>query len=184
MISFTPQREQAERELFTFARRELAPSDQMSAAFFANSATVALAPSSLDSLSAAPVAPTGIDPAGTRLAPAVDALVAARGTASEACVARALVVSTDGLIVDPGEAAAAVVAGSYTRVYAVVPVETGWFRPQPLSGPLGFVAVEHFTSSDVTGRAASVVVDAKPLDVVLGDIVGSLTGQQLQQANR
>lgn len=181
MTSFTPEREQAERELFTFARRELNPNDQMSAAFFAGSAELALTPSPLDTLTAAPAVPAGIDSVGTRLAPAVQALVNARNTASDACVVRALVVITDGEISDPGETASALALGSYARVYAVIPAGTGWGRPEPLRGELNSVSVYHFNDSGMGGRVASVLADAKPLDVVLGDIVGSLTGQRLEQ---
>jgi hypothetical protein len=181
MTAFTAQRQQAEQALFDFARRELGRDDLFAEAFFAGSGEVALRPSALDRLTAAPGIPAGIDPNGTALAPAVEALVAARGRTANRCAARALVLITDGLISDTDATAAALRAGSYTRVYAVIPAETGWSRPSPLGGPLESIAVHHFTSGGAKGRMASVLADAKPLDVVLGQVVGSLTGQHLEQ---
>lgn len=182
MTAFTAQRERAERELLDFAPREL-PSDRLSTAFFAGSARVALRPSDLRTLTSAPTIPLGIDQDGTRLAPAVRALQDARPAGPDTCAARALVVITDGQISDPAETAAALADGSYTRVYAIVPAGTGWGRPGPLQGELDSVAVHRFTDSGPGGRVASVMVDARPLDVVLGDVVGSLTGQQLRQSS-
>lgn len=181
MTAFTPQREQAERELFEFARRELERDDLISAAFFAGSAGLALAPSALSTVTSAPAIPAGIDYSGTRLAPAVSALVDARVGGSEACVVRALVVITDGVISDPVETAAALGAGGYARVYAVVPAGTGWGRPAQLRGDLDSVSVHRFTEPGLGGSVASVLADGKPLDVVFGEIVGSLTGQRLEQ---
>jgi hypothetical protein len=183
MTSFTPQRERAEQELFAFARRELRPDDQISVAFFAGSAALALPPSALDALTTPPPVAGGLAD-GTLLTPAVDVLRAGRTAASDACVERALVVITDGAIFDGDEAAAAIANGSYARVYAVIPAATGWLRPGELDGPLRYVTVEHFTDAGLAGRPASMLVDAKPLDVVLGDVIGSLTGQQLQQRTR
>lgn len=183
MTAFTPERERAEAELFTFARRELEPTDLISTAHFAGSAQVTLAPSAMDTLTAAPAVPGSLDD-GTALAPAIDALVDARAASSGLCVFRALVVITDGLIADPSEAAAALARGGYARAYAVIPADAGWSRPQPLQGPLAGVAVHRFHGPDAGGRVASFLVDAKPLDVVFGEIVGSLTGQRLEQSRQ
>lgn len=181
MTAFTAQRERAERALFDFARRELGRDDLFAAAFFAGSGKVAIRPSSLDTLTTAPGIPQGIDPEGTQLAPAVRALVAARGAAAGRCAARALVLITDGLLGDPEAAGEALRAGAYTRVFAVIPAETGWSRPDPLTGPLDAVSIHHFTDSGAKARVASILADAKPLDIVLGQIAGSLTGQHLKQ---
>jgi hypothetical protein len=185
MDSFRAEREQAERALFDFARRELTKDDLFSAAFFAGSGKIALPPSSLATITAAPGVPDGIDHAGTNLAPAVDALVGARpaGPPGRTCAVRALVVITDGLIMDSRAAGASLSKGMYTRVFAVIPSATGWSRPSELTGPvLDSVTVYHFRDSGVAGRAASIFAGALPLDVVLGTIIGSLTGQELAQA--
>jgi hypothetical protein len=185
MTAFTAQRERAERALFDFARRELSKEDLFAEAFFAGSAKLALPPSSSDRLAVTPSVPDGIDYTGTNLAPAVDALAAARSRLQGRCAARALVIITDGLIFDPDAAAAALRNAVYTRVFAVIPAATGWRRPGPLrGGPLDAVSVYHFGESGLSGRAASVFAGSKPLDVVFGDIVGSLTGQKLVKANR
>lgn len=180
MTTFTPQRERAEAELFTFARRELQPYDLISTVHFAGSAEIALTPTSMDTLTATPPAIGGLAD-GTALTPAVDALVASRTAASDACAFRALVVITDGIISDSDATAAALARGGYARVYAVIPAGAGWGRPEPLDGALAGITVHRFHDSDTGGRIASFFVDAKPLDVVLGDIVGSLTGQHLEQ---
>ena len=187
MTAYTPQRERAEAELFDFARRELASNDVMSTVHFAGSAQVALAPTQMDTLTSTP-APAGGLADGTLLAPAVDTLVNARTGAASGCVLRALVVITDGEIFDPQETAAALARGGYARVFAVIPVGVGWGpidpewgRPQPLRGPLEGVTVHRFHDSGPGGRVSSFVVGSQPLDVVFGEIVGSLTGQRLEQ---
>jgi hypothetical protein len=185
MDSFRAEREQAEGALFDFARRELTKDDLFSAAYFAGSAKIALPPSSLTTVTAAPGVPDGIDYVSTNLAPAVDALVDARsaGPPGRTCAARALVVITDGLIADSSTVGTSLSKGRYTRVFAVIPSATGWSRPSELTGPvLDSVAVYHFRDSGLTGRAASIFAGAMPLDVVFGTIIGSLTGQELAQA--
>jgi hypothetical protein len=186
MTAYTPQRERAEAELFAFARRELAPYDLMSTAHFAGSAQMTLPPTSMDTLTSTP-APAGGLADGTQLAPAVDVLVNAR-TNADSCVLRALVVITDGAISDPHETAAALARGGYARVFAVIPVgvgwgavDTEWGRPQALRGPLEGVTVHRFHDSGAGGRVSSFVIGSQPLDVVFGEIVSSLTGQQLEQ---
>jgi hypothetical protein len=182
MQQFTPQRERAERELFEFARRELEPTDLISIAFFGETSAVALAPTPLDALSAAPGVPAGIGPNDTLLAPAIDALVASRSTMPTPCAARALIIVTDGVISDPAQTAVALAAASYTRVYAVIPTSVRWWgRPPQLGGDLQPISVYHFTDGGVGGAVASVLAGGKPLDVVLGEIMGALTGQPLQQ---
>ncbi|TDP92922.1 vWA domain-containing protein [Labedaea rhizosphaerae] len=185
MEQFRDQREQAELALFTFARRVLTDADRLSTAFFAGSGELALRPTALRSLTRPPRMPTITQPDGTNLGPAVDKLVAARtrnGKAST-CAARALVVITDGLLGDEQAAISkSLRAGNYTRIFAVIPAETGWGRPSELTGgALDSVSVYHFTGSGLGARLASVFADGKPLDVVLGEIVGSLTGQHLDQ---
>ncbi|WP_328458401.1 hypothetical protein [Amycolatopsis sp. NBC_00438] len=181
MEPFTAPREVAERELFTFARRELRPDDQLAEAFFAGSGEMALRPAALSTLSAPAGIPAGIDYNGTNLLPAVDKLDAARN--GQQCAARALVVITDGVLGDEAVALGRHLRESgYTRVFAVIPTETGWGRPDQLSGSeLASVSVYHFTGSGLSGRIASIVADAKPLDVVFGDIISSLTGQTLSE---
>lgn len=180
MTAFVPARERAETELFSFARRELQGSDLISTAHFAGSAYLALPPTSMDTLATPPGVSGGLE-GGTALAPAVDALINARIAASDSCAFRALVVITDGLISDSDATAAALSRGGYARVYAVIPAGAGWNRPWPLEGALGGVSVLRFHDSDSAGRVASLLVDAQPLDVVYGEIVGSLTGQRLEQ---
>jgi hypothetical protein len=183
MLAYTAQRERAERELFAFARRELAPDDSLSAAFFSSTAVVALAPSPLAQLSSAPVVPPELIGGGTLLVPAVEGLVAAR-PADAQCAVRALVVITDGLLGDsPAALSAALTAANYHRVYAVIPADSGW--QLPALGGSGLderIIVKHFHDGGWGGRVASVVKDAKPLDVALGHIFAELTGQQLVKA--
>jgi hypothetical protein len=183
MVAYTAQREYAERELFAFARRELWPDDMFSAAFFSSTAAVALAPSPVTQLASAPVVPADLVGGGTLLTPAVEGLVAAR-PADAPCAARALVVITDGLLGDdPAVLSAALDSGHYTRVYAVIPADSGWGRPAPLTGPgLERIVVHRFHDGGWSGRMASVLADAKPLDVVFGHIFADLTGQQLVKA--
>lgn len=185
MQEFIPQREHAEREMFAFAVRELTDDgDMFSAAFFAGSGVTAQAPAPLRTLTIAPTVPAGIDYHGTLLAPAVDALVASRAGApgADGCSSRALVVITDGVIGDDeATLAASLRKGNYARIFAVVPVETGWGRPDQLQGGIrDSVSVMHFTSPGVSGRLASIFVDAKPIEIVFGEILGSLTGQRLE----
>jgi hypothetical protein len=180
MTSFTPQRQLAEAALFDLARRQLDPSDSIAVAFFTGAAAIGLPPTPLEDVTVPPTAPAEAFADGTTLAPAVHALGRSRAAAGPVCAAKALVVVTDGLIADPEETAAALSSASYTRVFAVVPAATGWGRPSELDG-LAPITVYHFTELDPSGRVASVFADAKPLDVVLGEIVGSLTGQELTQ---
>ncbi|MGX7826031.1 vWA domain-containing protein [Actinokineospora sp. 24-640] len=184
MTVFTAQRELAEQALFDFATRVLDDNDLFSAAFFANKSAVALPPTRLSALTVPPAVPDALG-GGTNLAPAVDALVEARAKvpAGVTCAARALIVVTDGVLGDdPAVLEAALRAGTYSRVFAVVPAESGWGRPAGLIGGfLDAVTVHHFTDGGLVGRAASIIADAKPLDVVYGEIIGSLTGQALIQ---
>jgi hypothetical protein len=185
LTSFAAQRNQAEDDLFAFARRELHKSDLFSEAFFAATGRLALPPSSLSGLSAPPSAPPGISPDATYLTPAVNALVAARSLAppGDKCASRALVVITDGLI-DDGQAqlTAALRKGNYTRIFAVIPAATGLGRPSELTGGIrNSITIYHFSSPGLSGEAASVFAGAKPLDVVLGDVIGTLTGQKLSR---
>lgn len=186
MTAFTQQRTDAEQALFGFATRELRDEDLFSETFFAGSARTALPPTALSGLTSPPGVPDGIDYNNTLLAPAVDALVAARSEApaGQQCSTRALVIITDGVVADaPDVLAESLRKGGYARVYAVVPVETGWGRPSGLTGgPLDAIVVEHFSGDGVMGLAASIITDAKPLDVIFGEIAGSLTGQTLVQA--
>jgi hypothetical protein len=185
MTAYTAQRERAEGELFTFARRELEKHDMLSETFFAGSAVLALPPTSLASLGGPPPV-TGDFEDGTLLAPAVAALMAARPTNPTACAARALVVITDGEIYDDQQTLNAVLTkANYTRMYAVVPAGiTGVGRGQLRGGLLDSVTVYGFHDGGTSGRAASVFGDAKPLDVVFGEILGGLTGQHLNKAGR
>lgn len=174
MNSFRSARESAERELFTFARRELAPGDRFSSAFFAGSGSLALAPTSMSALDSPPAVPTGLYTTGTHLAPAVRELVDARPADGD-CAVRALIVITDGEITDsPPDLTATLAAANYTRVFAVVPVATGR-TDLPES-----VEVFHFHESGWFGRVAGFFTDAEPLDVVFGEILASLTGQELR----
>jgi hypothetical protein len=185
LTAYAAQRDHAEHEMFTFARRHLRRDDLFSEAFFALTSQLALAPTPLTRLSAAPAQPSGISPDGTYLTPAVRALIAARATAPGGgrCAARALVIITDGLIGDPGPLAAALRQGRYTRIFAVIPSATGWGRPPELTGGTrDAIAVDHFTSPGLGGQAAAFLAGARPLDVILGTIIGSLTGQQLARA--
>jgi hypothetical protein len=93
-------------------------------------------------------------------------------------------VITDGLIDDPGPLAAALHQGHYTRVFAVIPAATGLGRPGPLSsGALSGITVYHFTTStSLLARIAGLFDGARPLDVVFGTIISSLTGQHLARA--
>lgn len=184
MDQFRGQRERAERELFAFARRAL-DEDTLSEAFFASSARIALHPTVLNTLDAPPQVPGGIDYQGTRLTPAVAALISARPSGSAGtCAARALVVISDGLLGDdPAELTGTLARGAYTRIFAVIPAETGWGRPAPLTGGLlDSITVHHFTDSGLSGRIASILADAQPLDVVFGEILSALTGQRLARA--
>jgi hypothetical protein len=181
MNAYVAQRERAERELFAFGRRVLDDGDLLSVAFFAESAALALPPSPIKNLAAPPGVPVGLG-SGTSLAPAIDALVAGRSAA--VCATRALVVITDGVLGDdPAILRSALGSGRYARMFAVVPAASGWGRPGPLNGEvLDSIVVYHFHEGGWGGRAASVIGDAKPLDVVFGEIIGSLTGQRLVRA--
>lgn len=185
MQAFLPQREAAERELFAFARRSLAPGDQLSVAFFAGDAVLAQAPTGIGTLTTPPAVPGSISYDGTNLAPAIDELVRSRDAGSAACVARALVVITDGEVFDLDQTASALGAGGYTRLYAVVPAPTGsWLHSSTLEQAFQEVVVHRFDDAGIGGRVASVVADSAPLDVVYGRIAADLTGQQLQQIVR
>jgi hypothetical protein len=182
MVPYTAQRERAEKELFDFARRELGPADLFSVSFFAGNGVLAQPPKPLSTLHQPPTMPSTVEQTSTLLAPGVDALVASRE--STVCAARALVVITDGEIFDEAAAAqAALDSGRYTRVYAVIPSGAGWGRPSELTGDaFDSITVEHFHDGGVSGRAASIFDDAKPLDIILGAILADLTGQTLAQA--
>jgi hypothetical protein len=182
MVPYTAQRERAEQQLFAFARRELAPTDLFSVSFFAGNGVLAQPPTALSGLRVPPVMPATVDPAGTLLAPGVTALVAAR--ASTICASRALIVITDGEIFDePDVIDAALKSGKYTRVYAVIPADSGWGRPSQLNGgALDAIEVQHFHDGGISGRAASIIDDAKPLDIIFGTVLADLTGQTLAQA--
>jgi len=180
LVAYAPQRDEAENEMFGFARRQLHRNDLFSEAFFAATGKLALAPAPFSRLSVPPAQPPGISPDATYLTPAVQDLINARST-GEGCGARALVVITDGLIDDPGPLAAALRQGAYTRVFAVIPAATGLGRPGPLSGgPLNGITVYHFTTgAGLAGRIAGLFDGARPLDVLFGTIISSLTGQHL-----
>jgi hypothetical protein len=181
LARFQAQRQAAEDQLFRFARRALHRDDLFSEAFFARTSQLALPPTPLAALTAPPPEPP-LDPDGTYLVPAVRELVRARDTRQQGtCAARALVIITDGLLADDrATLTAALRSGSYTRIFAVIPAATGWGRPGPLTGgALGSVTVYHFDGPGLSGWLASVFGGARPLDVVLGDIVGALTGQEL-----
>lgn len=181
LTAFAGQRNQAEDEMFAFARRELHKNDLFSEAFFAATAKLALAPTPLAKVSTPPAEPPGISPDATYLTPAVRALIAGR-PAREHCASRALVMITDGYIDDPGPLATALRAGGYTRVFAVIPAATGWGRPSQLSGGIrNAITVYHFTSPGLNGRLAAFFAGAQPLDVVFGDIISTLTGQTLSK---
>lgn len=183
--AYAAQRDKAEDEMFAFARRSLHKNDLFSEAFFAAQGKLALAPTPLSKLSVPPAEPAGISPDSTHLTPAVKALIAARSArpGGDRCASRALVVITDGLIYDPGPLAAALRQGDYTRIFAVIPSATGWGRPSELTGGIrNAIIVYHFTSPGFAGRAAAFLVGARPLDVVFGDIISSLTGQKLSRA--
>jgi hypothetical protein len=186
LAAYASQRDEAETEMFRFARRQLPRNDLFAEAFFAATGKLALAPAPLSSLSVPPAQPRGISPDATYLTPAVDDLIAARSASpvEGQCAARALIVITDGLIEDPGPLAAALRQGHYTRVFAVIPAATGLGRPGPLSGgALTGITVYHFTTSTgLTARIAGLLDGARPLDVVFGTIISSLTGQHLVRA--
>lgn len=185
MTAFTAERERAERELFDFAHRQLLPEDSFAEAFFADQAQVSVPPTALAQLRSTPGVPTGLGHA-TLLTPAVDGLVRSR-PAGQDCAARALVIITDGLLGDdPAALAAALRRGSYDRVYAVVPVSPlrGLDRPRPLdAAQLRGIVVQEFHNGGLAGRVASVLSDAKPLDVTLGAIFAQLTGQTLARGD-
>ena len=186
LVRYASQRDEAENEMFSFARRQLPRNDLFSEAFFAATGKLALAPAPLSTLSAPPAQPPGIDINATNLTPAVEDLIVARSAspADEQCAARALIVITDGLIEDPGPLASTLRQGHYTRVFAVIPAATGRGRPSQLSGgALNGITVYHFTtSSGVVARIADLFDGARPLDVVFGTIISSLTGQHLVRA--
>jgi hypothetical protein len=184
MVQYTAQREQAERELFAFAKRELLPTDQISEAFFAGTARLALPPTDLQSLTA-PRALSGQFGDGTLLTPAVAGLVAARASAPAPCAARALVMITDGEIYDPPPVIqAALAAADYARLYAVAPAPATYpGRGSLTGGLLDSVTVYGFHDGGTAGRIASVLGDARPLDVIFGDILADLTGQRLAKTD-
>ena len=178
MGAFREQREAAERALFTFAQRELHPDDRFSAAFFAGSAGLGLPPTPMSALASAPSVPPGIAFDGTRLAPAVRTLVQAR-PADDGCAARALIVITDGEIFDNPQALSdALTSAGYTRVFAVIPTAAGFSRPDALPESID---VLHFHGGGLWGEVVSLFSDAQPLDVVFGEVLAEVTGQQLVQ---
>ncbi len=183
MTQYTGEREHAERELFAFARRELGKDDLFSEAFFAGSARLAVPPTPMVKLNAAPSESGQLD-GGTSLTPAVATLVAAR--THTACAARALVMITDGLIYDDDlrlPVRDTLSAAAYTRMFAVVPSgATGAGRGNLNGGLLDSVTVYGFEDGGLSGRARSIIGNARPLDVIFGDILGSLTGQRLGRA--
>jgi hypothetical protein len=180
MTQYATERQRAERELFAFAKRVLQPTDRFSQAFFAGSAMVALPPTSLQSL-ATPASGSGALDDGTLLAPAVVSLVAARGADSGSCAARALVLISDGEIFDEQDVIGAVLQmANYTRIYAVAPAgAVGAGRGNLHGGLLDSITVYGFHEGGAVGRVASVLGDARPLDVIFGDILADLTGQHL-----
>jgi hypothetical protein len=185
MTEYIPQRERAERELFAFARRALAPDDRVSEVYFAGSAALTLPPTPLASLTGPPP-PAGGLADSTLLTPAIATLVAARTLGPDDCAARALVMITDGLIGDEQQVIQEVLARArYTRMYAVVPAGVaGGDRGYLRGGLLDSVTVYAFHSGGFSGRAASILGDAKPLDVIFGEILGDLTGQRLARTEK
>jgi hypothetical protein len=180
MTQYTAQREQAERELFAFAKRELQPTDRLTTAFFAGSAQVTLPPTSLQSLTAAAPRPGPLQD-NTLLVPAVAGLVASRLASPEPCAARALVMITDGEIFDlSADLDQVLTLAGYTRMYAVAPSGSG--RGYLTGGLLDSVTVYNFHGGGTAGRFDSVVHDARPLDVIFGDILADLTGQHLTKS--
>ncbi|GAA3934356.1 VWA domain-containing protein [Actinoplanes auranticolor] len=180
MLEYTAQRERAERELFAFAKRELQPTDSLATAFFAGSAQVTLPPTGLQSLTT-PAPPPGQLKDDTFLVPAVVELVKARLTNPQPCASRALVMITDGVVSDiPAELETVLNAASYTRIYAVSPTSG---RGALSGGLLDSVSVYEFHGGGTSGRIASVLNDARPLDVIFGDILADLTGQRLTKSD-
>ncbi len=183
MVQYTAQRNRAERALAEFSRRELKADDVFAETAFAKSARTVVHPVAIGKLTDPPGVPAGLDPDDTRLAPAVRDLI--KNRTQSPCAARSLVIITDGQISDPSEVVTALRSGYYTRVCAVIPWASGWESrwgsPNPLESQVPGVAVYRFTDGGATGHLASMLVDAKPLDIVYGDIVASLTGQQLKQ---
>lgn len=180
MVEYTAQRERAERELFDFAKRELQPSDSLATAFFAGSAQVTLPPAGLQSLTA-PAPPPGRLEDDTFLAPAVVELTKARLINPRPCASRALVMITDGVVSDiPVELETVLNAANYTRVYAVSPTRG---RGALRGGLLDSITVYEFHGGGTSGRIASVLNDARPLDVIFGDILADLTGQRLTKSD-
>jgi hypothetical protein len=180
MLAYTAQREQAERELFAFAKRELEPTDSLTTAFFSGSAQVTLPPTSLQALTA-PAPPPGPLADDTLLVPAVAELVKSRLVTPQPCASRALVMITDGVVSDvPAELEAVLNAASYTRIYAVSPING---RGSLSGGLLDAITVYEFHGGGAAGRLASVLDDARPLDVVFGDILADLTGQHLTKSD-
>jgi hypothetical protein len=184
MVQYTAQREQAERELFAFAKRVLEPTDRLTTAFFAGSAQVTLPPTSMRSLTA-PAPYPGQLADNTFLTPAVVELVKSRFSNPEPCASRALVMITDGEISDETTAIdTALRAADYTRIYAVAPAgATGTGRGTLNGGLLDSVTVYGFHDGGTSGRVASVFGDARPLDVIFGDILADLTGQHLTKTD-
>ena len=181
MVQYTAQRERAERELFTFAKRELKPTDRLTTVFFAGTAQVTLPPTSLQSLTA-PAPRPGPLKDGTLLTPAVAGLVMSRLASPEPCASRALVMITDGEIYDPAADLDKVLnAAAYTRIYAIAP--SGKDRGFLYGGQLDSVTVYNFHGGGTAGRFDSLVHDARPLDVIFGDILADLTGQQLTKSD-
>jgi hypothetical protein len=174
MNNYRAEREAAEAQLFDFARRELAPGDLFSSAFFAGQSALALPPTPMSALTTPPAVPSGLG-SGTLLTPAVQLLTAARG-AGDGCAARGLVIITDGGLADDSASVdRALSDGGYTRVFAVIP-GGAWWHPDALPSS---VTVYHFHDGGAWGRDTAFITGAKPLDVVFGDILGSLTGQTL-----
>lgn len=187
MTKYVPQRERAERALFTFARRELGPQDLLSETFFAGSAKLAIPPTPMHQLTSPPPADGSDLDDGTLLAPAVGSLVAARSLRPVSCAVRALVMITDGEIFDdPQTIDDALGKANYARLFAVVPAGiTGVRRANLNGGLLDSVTVYGFNEDGgLSGRAASIIGNVKPLDVIFGEILGSLTGQQLVKTDK
>ena len=135
----------------------------------------------MSALQVPPAVPAAVEQTGTLLAPGIDALVGSRG--ATVCASRALIAITDGEVFDePAVLDSALRSGRYTRLYAVIPSDSGWGRPSGLTGGiLDSITVEHFHDGGISGRAASILDDAKPLDVIFGTILADLTGQTLTQ---